>query len=946
MTRTNTQKAGRGLLGNSIALLAMTHITSVLGYVFWMACARHVTAGTIGMTSTVISAMTLVAILAAAGFVPLLTRMLPGADPEERSGLCSTAFVLTAVGSGIAGMAGALLLPERVHAVVGTGWLVGLLGAGAMSTALLLVINAALLGVRRAEFSLLGSVVASLTRLISVVALLSLGVIATGADATAAHTILMVWVASLMVSFGLSVRLLARASPGFRFRPGRMWLTRLRRGVAWEHVTTLGARSPDFVMPILASALVPAAQVGYLAIAWMISTAFYAVSAAVSNALLAECADRPEHLRTQVRRALRLIAVLLIAPVAVACLLASQVLGMFGADYALHSTLLVLLLLSTLPEAVVNLAVTILRVQCRLTVAAAVTVTGAVITLGGASLLMPLLGITGAGLAALASPMIVAIALPALGLRRSLRRMTSACSVAEPLASVAGGLSLLVYPAPPRNICPTAHVDPTVLRTPPAEAKPTASPGYAGDDPLSGLRILHATDSFLPNVGGLELSIAALVRAQVSRGRMVAVATPLHPDAPEREDLDGAQIHRLPMAMAHVPGAYVDATHLFFPPVADPLFARAFAKLIGRFRPDVIHARGWILYSVLGAAHRAGIPVVATAHDHSQVCATKTMLYHERSLCSGPGLRKCMGCAYAHYGIKGIPLAAGLHQFASRRHRDVAHWMAISSALAARGSAPRPADRSPIEVIPTFIDDDLLALASDERTAARPDFVPATGPYLFYAGALGPHKGVDVLLDAYARLRGGGTDVPVVLAGLPRSDFRMPDQPGVTTVAHVPQQAVVAAWRHAVVGVVPSVVPEGFGRVAVECLAVGTPCVVSAIGGLLDVVADGVEGMHVPPGDAAALACALQRLLEDEPLRLRLGAAGPAKAARFTLSQVMPRLDKVYLEVMDHAGADRRPGPRTASVETAPGSHPSLTVFDAEAEVVSMAAIARKETQA
>src|SRR5690348_4223194 len=144
MSRTRPHRAGRGLLGNSIALLAMTHITSLLGYVFWMACARHVSAGAIGMTSTVISAMTLVAILAAAGLVPLLTRVLPGADPEERSGLCSTALVLTAVVSGVAGMAGALLLPERVRAAVGTGWLVGLLGAGAMGTALLLVINAAL----------------------------------------------------------------------------------------------------------------------------------------------------------------------------------------------------------------------------------------------------------------------------------------------------------------------------------------------------------------------------------------------------------------------------------------------------------------------------------------------------------------------------------------------------------------------------------------------------------------------------------------------------------------------------------------------------------------------------------------------------------------------------------------------------------------------------------
>ena len=147
----------------------------MLGYVFWMACARGVSASTIGMTSTVISAMTLVAILAAAGFEPFLTRVLPGATPEERSGLCSTALVAHRRRIRRRRRGGALLLPERVHAAVGTGWLVGLLGAGAVGTALLLVINAALLGVRRAELSLVGSVVGSLSRLVTVVALLTSG---------------------------------------------------------------------------------------------------------------------------------------------------------------------------------------------------------------------------------------------------------------------------------------------------------------------------------------------------------------------------------------------------------------------------------------------------------------------------------------------------------------------------------------------------------------------------------------------------------------------------------------------------------------------------------------------------------------------------------------------------------------------------------------------------
>lgn len=434
-----------------------------------------------------------------------------------------------------------------------------------------------------------------------------------------------------------------------------------------------------------------------------------------------------------------------------------------------------------------------------------------------------------------------------------------------------------------------------------SDTETVGSPADDGDR-LRGLRILHAMDSYLPNVGGLELSIAALARHQVNRGRVVAMATAQHPDAPARESLDGVEVHRLPMAMTLLPGAYASPTHRFFPPVPDPIFARAFADVVRGFDPDVIHARGWILYSVLGAAHRNRIPVVASAHDHSQVCAVKVMLHRERSVCSGPALGKCLSCAHSRYGLKGIPLAAGLHQLGSRRHRGVARWTATSSALAAWGSAPRQADRRAMTVIPTFIEDDLIVLARDERTARRPDFVPTTGPYLFYAGALGTHKGVDVLLDAHARLRTEGLDVPLVLAGIPRDDYLIQDRRGVVVVTNVPRPEVVAAWRHATVGVVPSVVPEGFGRVAVECLAAGTACVVSALGGLLDIITDGVDGLHVTPGDAGELADAIRRLLEDERLRSRLAAAGPTKAAGFTLSRVAPRVDALYQQVLDEAG--------------------------------------------
>jgi O-antigen/teichoic acid export membrane protein len=445
MSGTRPHRAGRGLLANSIALLATNHIGAVLSYLFWMVCARGVSPTTIGMMSTAIAAMYLATVLAAGGLEPFLTRVLPGATSEERSGLCGTALVLTAVLSGVAGVVGALLLPGRVHEAVGTGWLVGLVGAGAVGTTLLVVINSALLGVRRAELSLVSGVVGSASRLVAVVAVLTLGVVAAGADASAAHTILMVWVGSLLISFSLSAFLFVRATPGVRFRCGRIWFDRLRGSAAWDYVAILAGKSPPFVIPILASALFPPAQVGYMTMAAMISAAFFAVAASVSTSLLAQCADDPARLRTQARRAVRIIGALLIAPVVITCLLAPQVLGLFGAGYVPYHLLLVLLLLTTIPDALINLVVAILRVQRRLVAVAAVNVTGATITIGGSWLLMPHLGVNGAGWAALATPVILAAMLAVMWLYRPLVGARTARTVADSPACVAGGPSPVAF---------------------------------------------------------------------------------------------------------------------------------------------------------------------------------------------------------------------------------------------------------------------------------------------------------------------------------------------------------------------------------------------------------------------------------------------------------------------------------------------------------------------
>jgi glycosyltransferase involved in cell wall biosynthesis len=405
------------------------------------------------------------------------------------------------------------------------------------------------------------------------------------------------------------------------------------------------------------------------------------------------------------------------------------------------------------------------------------------------------------------------------------------------------------------------------------------------------LRIVHVTDNYPPTPGGLERAVEALATAQARRGHDVTVVTSFTGGAPPDEVSSGVRIRRLPLWLQRLPGAFANGHQVFLPPVPDPTFRRGFARVLHSVHADVVHVHGWALYSSLGPARAFGCPTVVSAHDYGAVCARKT-LYRDGDVCAGPSW-SCVGCAGRHYGPKGIPLAIGL-RLAGRRHRDVDAWVAISASVASAGNGP-PGHRGPdMAVIPSFVPDSVF----DRSPGPRPAFVPESGPYFLYAGGLHRHKGAADLLAAHRLLWDGGVRVPLVVAG--GNGDVVVDEPlgdGVLMVSDLAHEEIMDGWCHALAGVVPSAWAEPFGLVAVECLAAGTPVVACRVGALPDVVGEDC-GILVPRRDPPALAGALSRLAANPGLARALGARGRIRARRFSLSEIEPRIENVYQQVL------------------------------------------------
>ena len=281
---------------------------------------------------------------------------------------------------------------------------------------------------------------------------------------------------------------------------------------------------------------------------------------------------------------------------------------------------------------------------------------------------------------------------------------------------------------------------------------------------------------------------------------------------------------------------------------------------------DLIHAHYWLSGAVgLTLRERWGVPLVQMFHTLGRLKndATRNGAEHE------PALR-----------------IAEESRIVGAADRIVAATVVERAHLAGHYGA----DPTRIAVIPCGVDTELFT--PGDPAAARAALGLDDRPRLLYVGRIAPIKGLETLLDGMARLRAGGRRVHLCIVGgdadepLNGHEGELRAQLGrldlgdtVTFVGAQPQERLRTWYVAADASVLPSYY-ESFGMVALEAMACGSPVIASRVGGLQTTVRDRVTGVLVPDHDAAALADALGRLLDDPDLRWRLGREGVRWAAQ------------------------------------------------------------------
>ncbi len=213
-----------------------------------------------------------------------------------------------------------------------------------------------------------------------------------------------------------------------------------------------------------------------------------------------------------------------------------------------------------------------------------------------------------------------------------------------------------------------------------------------------------------------------------------------------------------------------------------------------------------------------------------------------------------------------------------------------------------PAEK--IVVIYNAIDERFSVDPPAEEAARVKERYQLKAPFALYVGNIKPHKNLERLIDAFARVRLMGLDQLKLIIigdqisqyqGLRRAVHQHKLHKHVRFFGFVPMETLSVLYRLASVFVFPSLY-EGFGLPPLEAMASGTPVITSNVSSLPEVVGD--AAILVDPYDPDSIAAAMREVLTDADLRASLREKGLAKVQEYSWELSAAQVRRVYDEVM------------------------------------------------
>lgn len=390
------------------------------------------------------------------------------------------------------------------------------------------------------------------------------------------------------------------------------------------------------------------------------------------------------------------------------------------------------------------------------------------------------------------------------------------------------------------------------------------------------MKILFATDQYLPTPGGISVVIERLAHALTERGHNVSIIAPSTSWKFKKEKRDGIIVFRIPSVLIH------KAKQIRYSPKF--LHKKNITKVIDSFKPDIIHVQtsDAIVATTVGIARKRNIPLIATCHIMPQNISGSLPFLPSK-------IGKMVGNIYMKQMIQ------------------VFNKVDYVTAPTQTGIAILKANslKVPTAVISNGIDLQRFAQHSalEKKKVIKKYHLPAI-PIVLYVGRLDKEKKIAVLIKALPSLKKefafhvvvAGTGVQLENLQNMAKKLRVDDN--VSFPGFVDDADLATLYSLAAVFVMPSTA-ELQSLVTMEAMAVGLPIIGARAGAIPYLVKTNKNGFLFFPDSVKDLVKKLQILLEDEKLRKRMGSQSLAFIKEHDMQHIVTQLEALYTSVLN-----------------------------------------------
>lgn len=391
------------------------------------------------------------------------------------------------------------------------------------------------------------------------------------------------------------------------------------------------------------------------------------------------------------------------------------------------------------------------------------------------------------------------------------------------------------------------------------------------------MKISFISNLYPPFVlGGAEISVKIVAEGLVKRGHEVFVITTSPTRKRSQETINGVKIYRInPFNL------YPMYTHQDQPAWIKPIWhvidlwnlSAYFTvnRILKKEMPDIVHINNYkgLSLSVFSATKRLNLPVIFTAHDFSLICPRANLLHGSGEICTKPS-RWCM-------------LYAKIQKWLLNNKPNLVTAPSHFALATLKASGF-------FEAVETINMPNAIEIHSEKIDKNYENFD------ILYVGSLSRHKGVHVLIAAFKMLKAENVRLHIVGKGKDEAEFKNLAGSDNRIFFHGFKEGeeLLRLYQESNITIVPSLCYDNSPMVIYESLMSGTPVIGSRIGGIPELIEEGINGFLFEGGNTEGLRALLKRLTQSTEELKRLEAGSLESAKRYGMAQHVETLEALY----------------------------------------------------